>query len=989
MNQIKKKFLIACMILLCTKISTAQNVVSGTVKSENGETLIGVSVTVKGTALGSITDVNGQYTVNVPSFPAKLVFSFVGYTSLEKEVTASSGSFDLVMKEKVSQISEVVISGLATNIKRSNAANAVSSISARELTGITSQGTLDGALYGKLAGASISANGGSPGGGISVKLRGITSIIGNSQPLYIVDGVYYDNSAIPAGLNVVSKAANQGSASNQDNPSNRIADLSPDEIESIEVLKGASAAAIYGARAAGGVVIITTKRGRIGTGAPQVAIEQSVGMQTQLRKLGQRSWDPDKALSAYGQSGLDIYNANGGKTYDYEKELYGNKGIMNSTRIGVSGGNNKTAYYAGFSRNNEEGIIKRTGYEKSSFRLNLDQQVFSFMDLGVSTNYVLSSADRGYFGNDNTSTTMGISFVSTPSWENLFPDSKGNYPDNHFAPSNFLQTRDLITNNEKVNRALAGATLKTRFISDEKQSLQLILRGGIDYYTLNTEAIFPTTLQFEKDGNGTSGLIAYGNTTNKGANLSAFLVHSYYFPDELNLRTQVGVTQEMLDQNSVLNTATFLIGSQNNIDQAGSLQAEHNRIQQRDKGFFVQEEVNFREMIIATVGIRGDKSSRNGDSDKLYYFPKASLAANLSKFGFWNSEGNWNSLKLRAAYGQSGNFAPYGAIYNPLVPAVFNGTTGSLIGLTRGNATIEPERQKELEGGFDIGFANPEVSFDFTYYKKDVDDLILNVEVPSSTGFNTQLKNVAAISNKGFEIGLDITPVRNQDFTWNARLAWWKNKAEVTRLDVPAFNLGAFGATLGTYRIEKGKSPTQIIGIGDDKDDPDGDGLVVWGDAEPDFQMSWFNTLKYKNWELSFLFHWKKGGDNINLSTLLSDIFGTSPDYDEITLDPEGKLSNGEYRLSQLGVSAKVFVEDASYIRMREASLFYAIPRSVFNNKASLRMGISARNLINIFDYNSYDPEVSNFGVNAISSNVEVTPYPSAKSVHLHVGLLF
>ncbi len=262
----------------------------------------------------------------------------------------------------------------------------------------------------------------------------------------------------------------------------------------------------------------------------------------------------------------------------------------------------------------------------------------------------------------------------------------------------------------------------------------------------------------------------------------------------------------------------------------------------------------------------------------------------------WNSE-TISQLKLRAAYGQSGNFAPFGAIYTPLVPVVFNGTTGSFITLTEGNPLLGPEKQSELETGVDIGFLQNRVTLEATYYTKKVEDLLLNVQIPTATGYTFAWKNVANIKNHGFEIGLNAIPVANKTWKWTSGINFWKNKAEVTRLDVPAFNTGGFGQNLGTYRIQKGKSPTQLVGIAGpgDKVDPES-GLAVFGDAEPDFQISFTEGVTYKNWEFNVLMHWKQGGDNINLSTLLSDIFGTSPDYDDKTLDPTGQLANGPYR---------------------------------------------------------------------------------------------
>jgi TonB-dependent starch-binding outer membrane protein SusC len=988
MKNLLQKFPLFLFILAAPLTLWCQLNITGTVTSTSNMPLSGASVKLKNNSqVGTYTDATGKFSLDIPQKKSVLEISFVGYKTQTISVDADTKDVAIKLIEDLGSLEEVVVTGLGTSLKRANLANAVASVSARELVGTTTQATVDGALYGKFTGANISANSGAPGGGISVKLRGVTSIAGNSQPLFIVDGVYYDNSAINPGLNAVSKAAGQGSTTFQDNPSNRIADLDPEDIDRVEVLKGASAAAIYGSRAAGGVVIITTKKGK--SGKAKVELSHSIGMQMQLRKLGGRNWDATKVQAAFGSAGTALYNANAGKIYDYEDELYGNKGLMNNTRLSISGGSDKTTYYAGFTYKDDEAIVKNTGYQKKAFRINLDQKVFDFLDLSTNYNYVESQADRGFFNNDNTSTTLGVSFVSTPWWVNLFPDANGNYPNNPLAPSNFLQTRDLVTNREKINRTLLGATATFKIFNKGKHDLKIIGRGGIDNYTLNTLAIFPKELQFEKNGNGTNGLSAYGSTITRNSNLSAIIVYNYSPLAKTNFRTQAGLTAENINLNNVLTTATQLIGTQTNVNQAGAVQAEQARTIQKDRGFFIQEEVNYKDMFIATAGLRGDRSSRNGDANKLYYFPKASLAVNVGNLSFWTWK-EVSQFKLRVAYGESGNFAPFGAIYTPLVPAIFNGTTGSLISLNQGNDQLEPERQQELEFGLDVGVLKNRITFEGTYYVKKANNLILLTQVPTSSGFSNAYKNVAAIRNRGIELGLNLIPVSGENWRWNIQTRFWKNKAEVTRLDVPSFNTGAFGATLGTYRIQKGKSPTQIVGIGlaTEPKDPES-GLAEFGDAEPDFQLSFTNNVTWKNFELSVLSHWKKGGKNINLSTLLSDIFGTSPDFDDNALDPAGLLANGPFRLNALGSTARPWVEDATYFRVREIGLSYKLPNDLIKGISLIKVGFSGRNLFNRFKYNSYDPEVSNFGSNAISSNVEVTPFPSSKSIHFNVSVSF
>jgi len=962
----------------------AQYTVTGTITDQNAEPLIGVAVVVKNTTIGTISDFDGKYSLRVPQDNATLVFSYIGFLSQEMVVSSGSKTVNITLEEDVANLDEVVITGLATSVKRSNSANAVASVSSQELVGVAAASTVDAALYGKFKGVEIKANSGAPGGGIAFKLRGLTSINGSSQPLIIMDGVFINNSAIPAGLNLVSAAASGGSTSNQDNPSNRLADLVPEDIESIEVLKGASAAAIYGSRAAGGVVIMTTKKGQ--AGKTRVSLKQSIGQTSMLNPLGFREWTKEKIDSSERFSAnIEDFNANGNT--NYEDILYGNKGLLSNTNLSVSGGNDKTTFYIGANHKDEEGIVMNTGYQKTSGRLNINHKLNDIFDVSVSSTFINSSADRGFFNNDNSGSTMGVSFSSTPSFANLSADNNGIYPDNPFASSNFLQTAALVTNNESVNRMISGARFTTKLYTKSNTSLRLILEGGVDFYNLNTTALFPNSLQIYNDGAGLNGASVQGFTRNLSTNMSAFLVHNMFMDSGLSFQTTAGVQQIDEDLNTILGTATDLIGAETNLDQAGSRNVVQDRLLAQDKGFFVQEEVNFNDQILVTLGLRGDKSSNNGDANQLYYYPKANVAFNLHKFGIGGT--SLSQLKVRAAYGESGNFARFGAKSTVLNSSIVNGNAGVEVPALLGNSEVAPERQKELEFGIDVGFLN-RFSIDATYYIKNVEGLLLNADVPTSSGFANQVTNAADMSNKGIELGLNASIVNTADFGWNARIGWWKNEAEVTRLDVPAFTTGGFADFLGNYMIKEGFSPLTIIGVGPDPTvtlNGDGDPtLQVFGSAEPDFQLTWFNQIDFKGFEFDFLWHLKQGGDNINLSTLLFDLSETTFDFDDTGLDPEGVLANGPYRLGQLGANTGPYVEDAGYIRLREIGLYYNLPQDILTF-AKIKVGFSGNNLVNIFDYNSYDPEVSNFGAGGLSSGVEVTPFPSSKRFDFHIIL--
>ena len=300
--------------------------VSGTVTDENNVGIPGVSVFVKGTSTGTITDVDGKYTLKVSS-GATLVFQSIGLATQEV-VVGTESTIDVNMESSIKALDEVVVTGLGTSVKRSNLGNAVATISAQDLVGTTSPSTLDGGLYGKLTGANIVQTSGAPGGGIAIRLRGISSITGQNQPLYVVDGVYISNAEVPSGLRFAS-GANSGS---EENSSNRLADLDPADIENIEILKGSAAAAIYGSRANAGVVIITTKKGK--AGRTQVNFSQDVGFSTIINKIGQRPFTADIVQSEFGDNDLALFNQNG--VFDYEDEIFGETGLILNSRISVT-----------------------------------------------------------------------------------------------------------------------------------------------------------------------------------------------------------------------------------------------------------------------------------------------------------------------------------------------------------------------------------------------------------------------------------------------------------------------------------------------------------------------------------------------------------------------------------------------------------------------------------------------------------------------------
>ncbi|MCH7639175.1 MAG: TonB-dependent receptor [Bacteroidetes bacterium] len=667
---------------------------------------------------------------------------------------------------------------------------------------------------------------------------------------------------------------------------------------------------------------------------------------------------------------------------NYEDELYGQAGRLSTTRISAAGGNESTTFYVTGVIKDDQGIVERTGYQKQSGRVNITHRFSDRANVDVSTNYIHSIARRSLTGNDNTGTTLGVSLAATPGFIDLRPDANGVYPDHPFNPSNPLQVRDLADIDETTNRFIGSARFTYNLLQRDNQALQVIGEGGLDYFGLDQSAVFPRGLQFYQ-GQDLPGQTIQGRTTNLNTNLRGLLVHSLNLPNSnLFFSTQGGFTyfSQAADQTTAV--ASGLLSGQTNVDQAASLQTDQFQLSQDDRALFAQEEINWANRIIGTVGVRAERSSLNGDVDKYYTYPKASVAINVSNFDFWNVSAV-DLLKLRFAFGQTGNTAPFGSRYTTFGSATIDGNLGITINDSRGQADVEPETATEIEGGVDLDLFDGRASLEFTVYRKVINDLVLTRQLPPSSGFATETINAGQLTNKGIEIGLNLIPVQSDNFQWVSRTSFWANDATISELNVPSFTAlgGGFGSTLGVIRIEEGMSPTQIIGI----DAEQGEGDFVLGDVAPDFQMSFFNDFTFwDNLSLTVFGHWKAGGDVINLSELLLDLFGTTADYD----------ANAADRLALLGVSATPFVQDASYFKLREVGLYYRVPArflgsAIGSRVRNLRVGVSATNLLTITPYKSYDPEVHNFGDTPVASGVEVLPFPSSRSVlfHLSFGL--
>ena len=983
------KFLLVLLLFIGVTQAKAQVfTASGTVKeNSNGNPLAGVSITVKGTKQTTTSNSTGNFTINVNSKSAVLVLKYVGYKATEVAVTADKANLNVMMEEEVNSLKEIVITGLASSIKRSNLANAITTVSAKDLMGTTQIQTADGALYGKVAGANIRMNSGAPGGGINIQLRGLSSLTQASAPLIVLDGVYINNNTQRTGRASVTGAG----AANQDDGANRLADINPADIENIEVLKGPSAAAIYGTRANAGVLVITTKKGA--AGKTVISFGQDIGIGSPLKMMGVDNWSEAKINSFFPAARRAVelgrlQTATSTNNFvNYEDYFYGNTATLLNSRLSIRGGDEKTKFFVSGSLTDEGGIVRRTGFERQSVRANIEHKLSKSVVLSVNSNYIRTNTDRGFTGNQNNSgASIGYNISYVPNYFDLRPVN-GVYPANPYFAENPVHVTDKGVNNALVNRFIQSFNLDVNLFKNENSQLKFRVNGGLDYIQNSTKVYLPDDLQFQR-GQANPGDVLVGKQESMNTNFQAAFVYDWKIK-RVNFNTQVGLVRLDFRNDGLFNRGRGLAPGQINIKQATVQEVESQfESTQSDVGIFVQKQMNFEDKIIGTLGMRMDKSNTNGDANKFYGFPKASLAINLANFDFWKIDAI-SQLKPRVAYGQTAGPVPFGSTFTSLGGVNIGGLLGATVATGVGNTNIVPERASEIEFGFDAGFLNNKILFEATYYVKTTLDNLQPLTLSPATGVVNTTSNEAEMRNKGFELGLSGTVVDKANFKWFSRLLWWKNDILITKLGIPSYTTGAFGTGLGTFLVQQGVSPTTIVGTPAISPGV----FTVWGNAQPDWTSSWSNNFTlFKNFDLSVLTEYRSGGDNINLTSFLTDGGGTTKGwFDDSNNDG---IPNGRQRDPAPYNNAGRWVQDATFLKIREVGLYYTLPKETisktFGNMIQrAKIGFSGNNVFLATKYVGYDPETSTFGAQALANNVDVAPYPTARRLFFHIQIDF
>ncbi len=982
----KRGYWLRGVLVLATLLPTAvtaqtRRITGHVVRSETNDPVAAAAVAVISgkTVTTILTDDSGNFSVPAPSGQVTLRVSAIGYAVREVVVPANQSTVTIQLTFSPFHLDALVVTGQATTVQRRTATTAIDYVSGSDINQVPAASMVD-ALNGKVTGVNIQSNSGAPGGGMQIQIRGNNTLLGGYKPLYVVDGVIYSDAELPGGRGYANAEA---SPSTEADPVSRIADLNPADIESIEILKGAAASSIYGSKAANGVVVITTKRGA--EGAARVNITQRIGVFSPLKLLDTRHWTEADAVSTYGSDASAFFQGNSSPYYDLYGMVYDQRKPSYETLVSLSGGSVSTRYYVSGELKRDQGIERNTGAGDGSVRLNLDHDFRSNLSVHISSAYNRSTTDRGWDNNCNNFGCMGYAMAYIPSFFNMSENSNGIYPEPTIAgiPSNPLQLAALGVNHAETNRFTGGVRLNWDVFKTDHQSLRLVAGGGLDTFDQNNQVWAPNELYFEQVA-ALPGVAVQTDGRSVFQNWNLNGIHRWD-GSNWSASTSAGLQYEdgRLHTNQIL-TRNLLPG-QRNVNQGTNTTPTEALTRERTIALYAQEEVSlFDERLNLQGGLRAERSSVNGNIDKYFVYPKISGA-----YRFLDVLGQGNEVKLRAAYGETGNQPLFGQKFTNLNTPQLGGTQGVTVSATSGYSNIEPERLKEIEFGIDGSMMSDRLTWQITHFTRNTTNLLLQRVPAPSSGFTSQLFNGGKIRNWGTEISVGFSPLVTSGSNWVSQVSFTKYSSKVISLaGLPAFfpPQSGFG-NLGRTYIEEGRPITQIIGF-DFKGDGSrtrADTLSQLGNSAPDFRIGFSNDVRYKSASLRVVVDWQHGGNAINLTQFLTDDGQTSPDW--------GTASWQARYDGYLHGVIRPYVEDASFVKVREVSVNLDVSPSVLTalhiNANSLSVGVSGRNLFMWTGYSGLDPEVANFGSASVRNNLDISPYPPSRSIFFNISVGF
>ena len=826
---------ILIMALLCVSgMAYAQNQITGKVTSTANESLPGVTVLVKGTANGTTTDADGAYTLNVPTTSGTLVFSFIGYTTTEKSFTAP-GTVNVSLATDAKALEEVVVIGYGTQ-RKSDLTGAVTSVKEAQLQERPAA-SLNQALAGRMAGVQVNNNSGRPGGRTTVRVRGFSSINSSNNPLYVVDGVM-----LPQG--------------NQNQFSNSIDFINPNDIVSVEVLKDASSTAIYGARGANGVILITTRRGKsgdsritydvdtsvptIGPNRPEVLNAQEYLATEELAWRNMEKYDPvnwaagryanlnpavrrkDPFLVAQG-----VFDANGNPLHDtnWMEEITQNKFSQNH-QLGFSGGNERTTYSVSLGYRDDQGLVKTSYMKRYSGRFSMDDQVKKWLKVGGTLSY-----------NNQNENLVDINDAVARQMVEDFPFLPVKYPNGAFANNreyplaegSFSSMHRLMGRKYILNTQTSLGSLYSNINLAEGLEMRTVM--GVNIVTQENNQSQTRTLNLGGQGNAS----AY-NQRESFWSLENYLTYNKKIGDIHSFTGLLGLSWQETNffsmNASVSGFATDYFGFNNLGAGATNPSVGTGASRFAFNSYFGRINYSLMEKYLLTVTGRADGSSKFGENHKFAFFPSAALAWRVSEEEFLKGNSVISNLKLRTSFGMTGNseIPPYQSLrlLSSNYAAVLNDTRVSGTGLSRlANPDLRWEKTAQSDIGVEVGILENRITLEGDFYYRKTTDMLLDAPVPRTSGYGTIRKNIGSMENKGIELALNTVNVNTGDFGWNTTFNISMNRNKVLTLATPAdiFNVGGPNFTNQTSVIRIGEPVGSFWGL---------NRLGVWGTAEAD-----------------------------------------------------------------------------------------------------------------------------------------------------------
>jgi len=1025
-----KTALLMMLTTLLMAAGTAQVRISGKVTAKGGAAEA-ASVVIRENSVGAATDATGAFSFTAALKPGTytIVFSSAGYKTVESSLTVTAGNnsytVNAELTEDISKLDEVIVTGNSQGTTRRQLGSYISSVSAEDLNkGAT--GNVLAALQGKTAGAQISQNSGDPAGGISVRLRGISSISSSSEPLYIIDGVIVNNST-----NRVTNTSGNYDGGNFVGTigQSRLVDINPNDIERIEVLNGAAAAAIYGSRANAGVVQIFTKKGK--SGAPSVSFSTSFTTSSLRKKLDvnqapTKFGGPTDGAGALTQDILSpaVTTTTAVTRYDYQDYIFRNANGTDNN-ISISGGTDKTKYYLSGSYFYNQGIVRNTDFQRYSFRSNIDQVLNKWASVNLGLNYVNSTANEKPDGNSFFSPMNSVTIIGNfhDIWKR---DALGNIQAvGERGRANPVSVIEDIKQRQTTNRLIANLGLKLRPIT----GLTVDYTMGIDNYSQNGTTYIPpfaynvSTAFF---GGGPTldptqnGYASTGNNSFFAINHDLNATYSRNITNNINSVTQVGFSQQYEKNNYSLLQGRGLAPFVQTVNGASTiLGGVDERSELSISGAYVQQNFKYRNQFFITGAMRVDGSSVFGKNQRNQTYYKASGSYVISGTDFWSKSSVskwWDLFKVRLAYGESGNLTGIGAYsrFNTYSSSSYLGRTALNSSGTLANENVKPERQQEVELGFDLSFLNNRVGLTVNIYNKKVKDLLINRFIAPTSGFSSLLDNFGSLENKGYEIVLTGNPVAKRNLNWNITGIFNHNRNKANRigqaLTLLSTNAGApvaiiegqpVGVFYGTFfarnadgsevknaggipQTERGVqntattfTPGRTAGL------PSGAVLrKIIGDPNPDYTTSLVNEITYKKLSLRVQIDAVQGVDVFNADFRTRQGVGNGKVAEQ---EHRGQLPRGY--ISGIYAIEEWRVDNGSYTKLRELSLTYNIGK--IRGFSDLSISFSGRNLISWDNYKGYDPEVNAGGQSTILRGIDFGAVPIPRTFSFGIQAKF